>query len=292
MRGIQPENVVFLIHEVLETLIAESFNGVTYDFSFPCPDCFDLGSVNSDKCMYSASLVRKATQMKAVFLQCRNYFHVVPISDLHGRMPPDSIDNYDLQLRYSVRNLKHLKQKLSYDIVILYSAKDTEDPKQLHPRQVKVDLEKQGYSVWFTETPDLITLESLMLIIRNATFVLFFISDNACESTQKCAEMFVYAKTVLEKPYILVALGNSLEWMKTQVGALVTHEFFIKVNTSDRYKTAQTDLFDLAKKKVDTVKNQKGKAAKNSPQIFISYCRANSQDAIKKGRICWVTRIK
>ena len=37
-RGIQPENLIFLIHEVIETLIAESFNGVIYDFSFPCPD--------------------------------------------------------------------------------------------------------------------------------------------------------------------------------------------------------------------------------------------------------------
>lgn len=42
-QGVQPENLIFLIHEVIEVLIGESFNGVTYDFSFPCPDCFEQG---------------------------------------------------------------------------------------------------------------------------------------------------------------------------------------------------------------------------------------------------------
>ncbi len=37
VQGIKPENIIFLIHEVIETLINESFNGVKYDFSFPCP---------------------------------------------------------------------------------------------------------------------------------------------------------------------------------------------------------------------------------------------------------------
>jgi hypothetical protein len=284
VRGIQPENVVFLIHEVFETLIAESFNGISYDFSFPCPDCYEMGSISHDRCMYSASLVRKATQMKAVFLQCRNNFHVIPISDLHGRMPPDSLDNYDLHLRYSVRNLKNLKQKLSYDIAILYSSKDTQDSTQLHPRQMKQDLEKKGFSCWFTETPDLTNFDSILLILRNASLVLFCVSDNACQDDQKCAELFVYSKNVMEKPYILVALGNSMEWMKTQVGALITNEFFIKINTLERYKTSVKDLMDLTKKKLDLIKNVKdaGKA-QNAPQIFISYCRVNSHDAVKKG---------
>ena len=286
VRGVQPENVVFLIHEVFETLIAESFNGITYDFSFPCPDCFDMGSINNDRCMYSASLVRKATQMKAVFLQCRNNFHVIPISDLHGRMPPDSVDNYDLHLRHSVRNLKNLKQKLSYDIVMLYSSKDTQDPNQLHPRQIKQDLEKKGFSCWFTENPDLTNFDSTLLIIRNSSLILFCVSDNACQDDQKCAELFVYSKTVMEKNYVLVALGPSLNWMKSQVGALITNEFFIKINTLERYKTSLPDLIDLVKKKLDSIKNQTNPGKpQNAPQIFISYCRVNSQDAIKKGTI-------
>ena len=35
VQGVHPENVLFSIHEVLEVLINESFNGVRYDFTYP-----------------------------------------------------------------------------------------------------------------------------------------------------------------------------------------------------------------------------------------------------------------
>ena len=39
VQGPRPENILLLIHEVFESLIHESFHGVMYDFSIPCPDC-------------------------------------------------------------------------------------------------------------------------------------------------------------------------------------------------------------------------------------------------------------
>lgn len=39
VQGPRPENVLFLIHEVFESIIEESFNGVSYDLYLPCPDC-------------------------------------------------------------------------------------------------------------------------------------------------------------------------------------------------------------------------------------------------------------
>jgi hypothetical protein len=97
--------------------------------------------------------------------------------------------------------------------------------------------------------------------------------------------MFSYAKTVLEKPYALVMLGESFEWQKTQVGALIANEFFIKINTKERYKTSLPDLLDLTRKRLELIKNKKrtNRSVKDAPQCFISYCRANSQDAVAKG---------
>ena len=43
-QGPRPENIVFLVHEVFENLIAESFHGVAYDYYLPCPDCMKLVS--------------------------------------------------------------------------------------------------------------------------------------------------------------------------------------------------------------------------------------------------------
>lgn len=42
VQGPRPENILFLVHEVFEALINESFHGVKYDFSVPCPDCNNL----------------------------------------------------------------------------------------------------------------------------------------------------------------------------------------------------------------------------------------------------------
>ncbi len=39
VQGSRPENMLFVIHEVFETLILESFHGVSYDFFMPCQDC-------------------------------------------------------------------------------------------------------------------------------------------------------------------------------------------------------------------------------------------------------------
>ncbi len=39
VQGPRPENVLFLVHEVLEGLMSESFQGVSHDFLLPCPDC-------------------------------------------------------------------------------------------------------------------------------------------------------------------------------------------------------------------------------------------------------------
>ena len=41
VRGQRPDNLLFVIHEVLETLVAESFKGVSYEYLIPCPDCVD-----------------------------------------------------------------------------------------------------------------------------------------------------------------------------------------------------------------------------------------------------------
>lgn len=194
--------------------------------------------------MYSASLIRRATKMNAVFLQCRQHFHVVPIIDLHTKMPPDSMDNYDLQLRHAVRDLKHLKQELTYDIVLIYSNKDTAQTETiLHPRLIKSDLVKADYSCWFTETPDLVSLESIAIVLHSARLVIACISDNFV-SDSVCAQIFNYVKLTLNKPYVLVALGESFQWQKSEIGALVTDEFFVKINKKERYKTSLPDLFD------------------------------------------------
>jgi len=46
VHGPRPENTLFLVHEVFEALIAESFNGVHYDYFIPCMDCIKAVSIS------------------------------------------------------------------------------------------------------------------------------------------------------------------------------------------------------------------------------------------------------
>ncbi len=114
--------------------------------------------------------------------------------------------------------------------------------------------------------------------------MLFCITNEFC-ADDNCAQILMYSKTVLEKPYVLVMLGESFAWQTTQVGALIANEFFIKINTKERYKTSLPDLLDLARKRLNQVKSKKKtiKSIKEGPQCFISYCRVNSHDAVAKG---------
>ncbi len=60
VQGSRPENIQFLVHEVFESLISESFHGVTYDFFFPCTDCLKV--VSTDE-------LRRAKSTKQMFVQ-------------------------------------------------------------------------------------------------------------------------------------------------------------------------------------------------------------------------------
>ena len=42
--GQRPENVLLMVHEVFETLIAQSFNGVKYEYQLPCRQCVEAVS--------------------------------------------------------------------------------------------------------------------------------------------------------------------------------------------------------------------------------------------------------
>ena len=57
-QGPQPENILFLVHEVFEGLIMESFQGVTYDYSMPCPNCVRMVSNKDLYCLYVLRFIK------------------------------------------------------------------------------------------------------------------------------------------------------------------------------------------------------------------------------------------
>jgi hypothetical protein len=78
-QGPRPENMLFMIHEVFDTLIQESFKGVVYDYKVPCPDCL---RVVRDPYMFKGTTIHRASGLKTPFLQCSRNFHILSIADL------------------------------------------------------------------------------------------------------------------------------------------------------------------------------------------------------------------
>jgi len=39
--GVRPENILLMVHEVIEGLIADFFTGIVYEYRVPCPHCLD-----------------------------------------------------------------------------------------------------------------------------------------------------------------------------------------------------------------------------------------------------------
>eukprot|EP00918_Siedleckia_nematoides_P023680 GHVU01051177.1.p1 GENE.GHVU01051177.1~~GHVU01051177.1.p1 ORF type:complete len:101 (-),score=18.15 GHVU01051177.1:427-729(-) len=100
--------------------------------------------------MIPASKVRRATELKAPFLQCDKYFHTLTLTELHAIMPPDSSADFDIHLQRSLRDLSDLGSNIATDIFIVYSAanipKSNKD-KVVAPEQIANDLQQKGFKV-------------------------------------------------------------------------------------------------------------------------------------------------
>ena len=71
VQGPRPENILFLVHEVFEGLIVESFHGVQYDFLLPCPECSRMVRLVA-RCFHS----KFGPQCeKSVYLVCEHQRH-------------------------------------------------------------------------------------------------------------------------------------------------------------------------------------------------------------------------
>ncbi|XP_013415785.1 uncharacterized protein LOC106177527 isoform X2 [Lingula anatina] len=276
--GTSPENVLFLVHEVYEGLIMESFQGVVYDYLMPCPDCSKAHV--RDPHMFAASSIRRATQLKAPFLQCSKYFHVIPLRDLHSMMPPESSSDYDLQLVQTVRGLTDLRKDLTADIFISYCVADLPEKNEsrVSPKDICRDLEDSGYRCWFPEDPSSQSLEATAIALRDARIFLACISDNYIEDGE-CCTMFKYATTTLKKNIVLVVLGNSMDWQTSQIGLLVAGELYVNMQQKDRYNSK---LEELARK-LDSNTLLKKDESVDYPPVFISYSWANSARAVQLG---------
>ncbi|CAL1544121.1 unnamed protein product, partial [Lymnaea stagnalis] len=286
-RGYKPENTIFLVHEVFECLIADSYSGVAYDFSIPCADC--VAEFTIDPCMFSAAKIKRAFELKAPFLQCDKNFHIISIPEILASLPPDANADFDEHLGRSVRELQELEETVAVQVFYIYTQRNIPDlsnaEKVVNPIHILEDIRTAGHSVSYCDDPDTANMESLTVSIKSAQVIVVAISDEFVAS-QKCRDLIIFIKQTLHKNLVLVAIGSTLSWQEKDINLVLADEVFVKLTQIERYGSKIHEL-------IEAIQTRKQKKKILYPECFISYCWANSKTAVdlgsatKEGALGW-----
>ncbi|KAL4230338.1 hypothetical protein ACF0H5_010721 [Mactra antiquata] len=284
VQGPRPENILFLIHEVFESIIEESFNGVSYDLFLPCPDCI-LKEGTTEPDLLNAKLIQRAKDIKAPFIQCYKYFHWISMAQLQENMPSDSreVADFDFQLQQSVVALEELNNSLVVDTAIIYSMADVpkdDETEKLAPALIRDDILGWGYSCWFSNDMNTVDVVEMTSAIKNCKILLALVSDDF-ERDSKCRDMFLHAREVMNKDIIVVVLGESMEWQNKDLGMKIgTQERKLMAKTKNRYVVdggRRGELKEWLDEKLHTHHQET-----MLPDVFVSYAWSNSLTAAQK----------
>ncbi|CAD5126525.1 DgyrCDS14632 [Dimorphilus gyrociliatus] len=278
VRGLKPENVLFLVHEVFETLIAESFEGVQFDFKVPCPECIYQNL--PDPSMVKAVRIRRALQLKIPFMQCTRNFHTVSITQLQNMLPPESSEELDMHLQSAVTELKKIQPGPLTNVVMLYCLSD-DPPSELDNNsyvsatKIKNELEKSNFSIKMYNDSCESYFEEAIASLKSTQVVLTLMTDDFVKNTT-CRNLFIYVKKNLVKQNQLILIKKSDKWKKhTDVGMLCSDDLYINMQNIENFNSKMNDLKNSL--------NINSKSSTEWQPCFISYCWSNSQMAINRG---------
>jgi hypothetical protein len=289
VQGVKPENIIFLIHEVIETLINESLNGIKYDFSFPCPECVE--ALCTEPGMISSFLVRRAHELKAPYIQCHKFFHTILIQEMLSIMP--SVDgvssNFDLNLEYSLRDLKKMKTEMKYDVTFWYCKSDVppsgeDNPTNcINPLKVIEHIKKENYALWYPKSEKDFKMDKITLAIKESKMVILGISDQFAQDDLSL-QVFELVKNIIKKSYLIVEFGKSgvRKWLEDPVFASVCCDVRVIMQDPKRYPSKIVEVIEGIERQIKDSRIDK-KLEQTPPDLFISYCWSNSHDAVKKG---------
>eukprot|EP00058_Branchiostoma_floridae_P020994 XP_002606484.1 hypothetical protein BRAFLDRAFT_126447 [Branchiostoma floridae] len=253
-----------------------------YRFDYLPAGLFNRAQGSLDPYMFAASLVRKAVELKAPFLQCGTYFHIVSITELQAIMPPTSGTDFHMHLENAVRDLQNLHITLSTDVFITFCQDnvpaDYDDRRAVHPARIRDDIQAAGYTCWYQEDQNDLDVQDLAVAMKDAQVTVVMMSDEY-ERSDSCRAIIHYVRSTLRKPVILIVVGKSWNWQKTDTGLLLAHMLYINMQDPKLYKDKIAEV--LSQLEMKTTKKQ----TQQFPPCFISYCWANSEDACKMGQV-------
>ena len=117
--------------------------------------------------------------------------------------------------------------------------------------------------------------------------VILCISD-AFADDEKCIQVFELIKNIIKKNYLLVELGamGERKWIENLKFVSICSDFRIIMQDPTRYAHKLIELLEILERQVkqSSLSSENANGQSDRPvDVFISYCWANSNEAVNKG---------
>lgn len=128
-------------------------------------------------------------------------------------------------------------------------------------------------------------------IIKKSKLAILCVSNSFAQD-EKCVQVFELTKNIIKKNYLLVEFGpmGVREWIENPAFVSVCSDFRIIMQDPKRYGHKLAELLEILDRQVRQQSQQAGSKSGSDGQdvekpvdVFISYCWANSSQAVEKG---------
>jgi hypothetical protein len=128
-------------------------------------------------------------------------------------------------------------------------------------------------------------IENHFLVVKEAAFIIFGISTELIENPQNknLYDAFQTIINILRKPIIPILFGNDMKWKESDIGVVLSDKLYVNMQNPKRYEHRIVELIDLIEQEKNNNTNKNLQNKDQPTDVFVSYCWANSHDAVSKG---------
>jgi len=92
---------------------------------------------------------------------------------------------------------------------------------------------------------------SIAMGLKQCKVVVVCVSDQYAQSVS-CEDELTHAKTILNKPIIVIVVGDGMRWRETAIGLLTVREVFIDFRYSNKFEENMNTLIGRIKSVLQT----------------------------------------
>ena len=127
-------------------------------------------------------------------------------------------------------------------------------------------------------------IENHLLVVKEAKTILFGISTELIQNpdNKNLCDAFQTITNILRRPILPILFGTDMKWKESDIGVALLDKLYINMQSIKRYEYRIKELVDIIEQEQEG-KNKTQHLRDQPTDVFISYCWANSHDAVRKG---------